>query len=442
MSDLDVNGMFTSTVGHNFIGAVDGATGFGIKGDQIGSLAAPLDASLGPLQVNGGPVKTHLPLDSQGGNCCLTIDSGSSEGYLGRGTALVGEIDATQTELTVLDIANLPQFSDIAGTQYPFQMQIDDELLLVTSVQGNLLSVRRGVNGTIAAPHLDNAAMTIVVDQQGTVRTHDSDDDGNANPDIGAAEMFFSKSEKVISNWDGTESGAIGLEGWVVYIDVNDNRALDVTEPSTTSIDSGLAKLYPLVPAVSHVRVIEQQFWKESRIPDSELPNLTVLDDQFYFSQWGGFYRLDPQTGMTTQISTIGISLGSVVAFDGNLYFYGEDDPDIGGELYRYDPNTETVSLVADINPGAADSSSSHLTVFDEALYFSANDGINGQELWKYDPATDGRRPCGGNSKRALMAPLPETLCPLMATYTLRQRMVCWVLNFIVMTHLRMPLLW
>jgi len=68
-----------------------------------------------------------------------------------------------------------------------------------------------------------------------------------------------------------------------------------------------------------------------------------------------------------------------------NLYFQA-DDGEKGGELWRYDGNT--VQLVADLNPGPASSHPSNLTVYDGALYFSANDGETGSELWRYDGAT------------------------------------------------------
>jgi hypothetical protein len=64
----DVTGIFQSQ-GHNLIGKAtpggdgnnDDQTGFtnGINGDQVGTLAAPIDAKLGPLADNGGPTPTH-----------------------------------------------------------------------------------------------------------------------------------------------------------------------------------------------------------------------------------------------------------------------------------------------------------------------------------------------------------------------------------------------
>jgi hypothetical protein len=56
---FDVGGGFTSQ-GHNLIGKADGSTGFtnGVNGDQVGSMASPLDPKLGPLQNNGGPTAT------------------------------------------------------------------------------------------------------------------------------------------------------------------------------------------------------------------------------------------------------------------------------------------------------------------------------------------------------------------------------------------------
>ena len=40
---------------------------------------------------------------------------------------------------------------------------------------------------------------------------------------------------------------------------------------------------------------------------------------------------------------------------------------------------------IADINPGAAGSAVNYLTEFNNKLYFSADDGIHGRELWVYD---------------------------------------------------------
>jgi CSLREA domain-containing protein len=56
---LELMGAFTSQ-GHNLIGR-DGGNGFtnGVNGDQVGTLASPLDPHLGPLANNGGATMTH-----------------------------------------------------------------------------------------------------------------------------------------------------------------------------------------------------------------------------------------------------------------------------------------------------------------------------------------------------------------------------------------------
>ena len=63
-TEPDVLGSFTS-LGHNLIGDVTGATGFvdGVNGDQVGGAGNPvIDALLGRLQDNGGPTSTHALL--------------------------------------------------------------------------------------------------------------------------------------------------------------------------------------------------------------------------------------------------------------------------------------------------------------------------------------------------------------------------------------------
>ena len=45
----------------------------------------------------------------------------------------------------------------------------------------------------------------------------------------------------------------------------------------------------------------------------------------------------------------------------------------------------EYVRLAADLNQSPVSSSPGSLVVFNNALYFGANDGTHGLELWKYD---------------------------------------------------------
>ena len=57
------------------------------------------------------------------------------------------------------------------------------------------------------------------------------------------------------------------------------------------------------------------------------------------------------------------------------------------------DPTNGQTTLVADLNPGGTattpySSFPRELTVVDDKLYFSADDGISGRELWVYDPET------------------------------------------------------
>jgi hypothetical protein len=68
----DVKGLFVS-LGHNLVGNADESSGFGSSGDQLGTLAAPLDPLLGPLQNNGGPTETHALLSGSS-----AIDMGSN----------------------------------------------------------------------------------------------------------------------------------------------------------------------------------------------------------------------------------------------------------------------------------------------------------------------------------------------------------------------------
>ena len=76
-----------------------------------------------------------------------------------------------------------------------------------------------------------------------------------------------------------------------------------------------------------------------------------------------------------------------LAVFQGELYFTATDftnaDPGIGEELWKYVPGDDELVLVADLNPGPGDGLPLSKTEYRGDLYFSADDGVLGQELWK-----------------------------------------------------------
>jgi len=134
---------------------------------------------------------------------------------------------------------------------------------------------------------------------------------------------------------------------------------------------------------------------------------MTALGDQFFFrghAEGGSqLWRYDPAANDGAGGAEIiedfdGPFYDSFPTFltvmDGKLYFQATSILR-GTELWVLDPEAigtpDQTKLVADLVPWTGSSSPSHLTVLDGKLYFQANDGQSGVELWVYDPqANDG----------------------------------------------------
>ncbi len=78
-----------------------------------------------------------------------------------------------------------------------------------------------------------------------------------------------------------------------------------------------------------------------------------------------------------------------LTACGGLIFFSSDDGSGAGRELYKYDPVTETVSMVKDINPSGS-SEPDALFSHNDILYFQATDGTNGVELWRSDGSEAG----------------------------------------------------
>lgn len=88
--------------------------------------------------------------------------------------------------------------------------------------------------------------------------------------------------------------------------------------------------------------------------------------------------------------SIAGASAFHRIAVMGNTLFFAADDGATGRELWKSDGTTAGTVQVMDIFPGSTGSSIEQLTVVGNTLFFAANDPVNGVELWKSDGTTSG----------------------------------------------------
>jgi ELWxxDGT repeat protein/YD repeat-containing protein len=111
----------------------------------------------------------------------------------------------------------------------------------------------------------------------------------------------------------------------------------------------------------------------------------------------GGYelWRTDGTRSGTERVADINSGTASsepegLVNWNDVLYF-AADDGVKGSELWKFNPTTSVASRVADINQVSGGGSMTYssypgeLTVFNGALYFAADDGVKGRELWKFD---------------------------------------------------------
>jgi len=100
--------------------------------------------------------------------------------------------------------------------------------------------------------------------------------------------------------------------------------------------------------------------------------------------------------GVTGPCSSSASDPSNVVVL-GNTYYFVADDGTNGSELWKSDGTSSGTVIVKNTNAGTSctrfgttgpcSSTTNNLTVVSNALYFAADDGSNGLELWVSDPA-------------------------------------------------------
>ena len=131
----------------------------------------------------------------------------------------------------------------------------------------------------------------------------------------------------------------------------------------------------------------------------SEINNMVVNNNYFIFTANDGtngteLWKTDGTLAGTTMVKDISPG-GASTTFDGTLIFDATttflvaQTMAFGTEVWKTDGTEAGTVLVKDINPGADSGlpafSSTNPLVHNGIIYFEANDGTNGSELWKSD---------------------------------------------------------
>lgn len=219
---------------------------------------------------------------------------------------------------------------------------------------------------------------------------------------------------------DGNDPGDHGTEVWVTNGTEGGTRLFTDLNPGQASSNPGF--LTPSGPSLFFSAVDPahgRELWKSDGTPAGTVlvkdmtPGPAGRFAQFLVNVNGTvFFDLQPGGGLWksdgTEAGTIALKSGifqldSMTPFNGQLYF-STGDPATGRELWKSDGTVAGTTLVKDINPGAAGSFpfasgrrqsfilDTKFPILDGRMYFGADDGVTGRELWSSDGTTAGTR--------------------------------------------------
>ncbi len=329
------------------------------------------------------------------------INPGSGSGNPGAFASFNGEFYFQATdgvhgrELWVTDGTNTHMVQDIragAGDSSPSNLTVFNNRLFFTANDGTTGVELYSTDGS------DNGA-TMVKDIWSGNNTF-----GPSNLTLLNGNLYFQMAENATDGFELWKSdGSPGGTGMVkniavtgsstptnfcvyngfLYFAAGANNGADVELWRTDGTDAGTTEVKDINPGTSN-----------SSSPQS----LVVMNNTLYFLADDGvhgqeLWRSDGSSGSTTLVKDIrqfsfASNIKWLTPFNNELYFQADDGSN-GAELYRSDGTSAGTVLVRNINTtagGSAASSPVSLRGVNGSLYFFANDGVHGNELWKLTP--------------------------------------------------------
>ncbi|HLW66159.1 MAG TPA: ELWxxDGT repeat protein [Gemmataceae bacterium] len=190
---------------------------------------------------------------------------------------------------------------------------------------------------------------------------------------------------------DGTSAGTTKLSEFQL------SQYFPIPLAQTSSAVQGSLIPYYSPPAVSNLTNVNgtlyfvaddgvhgSELWKT----DGTVPGTTMVKD-INPTTSAGLTPVDPPTPISSDPS-------SLTVLNGKLYFFADDGVH-GRELWVSDGTSAGTQMVEDINPGATgafdetgDNALPEMVVANGKLFFNANDGVHGQQLWESDGTVAG----------------------------------------------------
>ena len=145
--------------------------------------------------------------------------------------------------------------------------------------------------------------------------------------------------------------------------------------------------LYSIEPATSDIVVGGRDLWFSNGTESGTRPILVNEKTYSYYEPEDGEYITSQLSQPEFGFKTSGASSfpRELTPAKNRLYFVANDG-NTGFELWSISDQGTELSLISDLSPGDTGSSPEDLTVIGETLYFSADDG-NGRALYYYEPS-------------------------------------------------------